>query len=344
MLIKKHIETSALYLIEKFCYFVNPFILNFAKERDGILIFYLHGLYESKKEKELNYLDPQNNLLVSQFVDLVEYFLHNNYSFIKPEDLLSELPPGKRRVMMTFDDGYFNNSLAIDVLNKYQIPATFFITARNVLKSESFWWDIIYRNRIKEGKSLNDIRREQAYLKRYKCNFIENYIEKQFGKKSKVLWGDISRPFNTDELRLISRNPLVTIGNHTYNHSILTNNDVNEVREEINSCNNFLREITGITPNAIAFPNGNFNDKVLNVAQQEGIQMAFTIENKLNHLPILRNKIVCLNRFSVMPMNARNYVGLNQAGFSPYSLFQHMKKKLAFFAIPAQTAFIVFIN
>ena len=49
---------------------------------------------------------------------------------------------GKERIAITFDDGYLDNYLvAKPLLEKYNLPATFFITSRNIGNKAEFWWD-----------------------------------------------------------------------------------------------------------------------------------------------------------------------------------------------------------
>jgi peptidoglycan/xylan/chitin deacetylase (PgdA/CDA1 family) len=327
--IKERIEKNIVNLIDK-SYLIHPLIMSFKEEKNKLIIFYFHGIYESEAQKKLNHVDPQNNLTVAQFTDLIEYFLHRNYHFIKPEDLSSDLPNGKAYIMLTFDDGYFNNLLAIKVLTKYKIPATFFITTKNVLNNTSYWWDIIYKYRLKEGKTLEKIREEQIYLKSFKYTFIERYINQNFGSKSQEPWSDIDRPLNTKELKKISANPYVTIGNHTRNHSILTNYTHQEIKEELFLSNETLCNITGIKPLTVAFPNGNFNSQILEITKELGFQLAFTIINKLNALPVINvnNQFVCLNRFMAQPIDIKRYGSLNRFGYTPNSLYYDMKNSL----------------
>lgn len=48
----------------------------------------------------------------------------------------------KRNIAITFDDGYLDNYLvAKPLLEKYNLPATFFITSLNIGKKREFWWD-----------------------------------------------------------------------------------------------------------------------------------------------------------------------------------------------------------
>ncbi|AKQ44833.1 hypothetical protein TH63_03065 [Rufibacter radiotolerans] len=48
----------------------------------------------------------------------------------------------RRTIAITFDDGYIDNYLvAKPLLEKYGLPATFFVTSGNIGKEEEFWWD-----------------------------------------------------------------------------------------------------------------------------------------------------------------------------------------------------------
>lgn len=328
--LKRKIDQSAFLLTKKLIPIINPLALNFTNQKNKLLVFYFHGIYESEAQKKLSHVDPQNNLTVSQFTDLIEYFQYNKYYFIKPEDLSKDLPKDKAYIMLTFDDGYFNNLLAIEVLNKYKIPATFFITTRNVLENRSYWWDIIYKYRLKQGSNLEKIREEQVYLKNFKHSFIETYINQNFGNKSHEPWSDIDRPLNTKELKEISTNPYITLGNHTCNHVILTNYNSQEIKDELSSSNKTLYEVTGIKPLTIAFPNGNFNSQVLDITKELGFEMAFTTINKLNTLPAIdvNDTLICINRFMAQPTNIKKYGGLNRLGYTPDSLYSFMKNTL----------------
>lgn len=328
MSIKNRINITIPAVIQQLGSIVNPLILNFTNEKNKLLIFYFHSLYESEKQKDQHHIDPQNNITVSQLDDFVAYFLHHNYTFIDEKALLTNLDTNKAYIMLTFDDGYFNNLLALDVLNKYKVPAVFFITMANVLQHKSYWWDVIYKFRHKEGASLDKIRKEQAQLKNYKFDYIDNYIENNFGKNAVQPWSDIDRPFTPAELKLFADNPYVTIGNHTQNHSILTNYDMEEIRSEIELCNKALQDITGKLPESIAFPNGNFNDDVLEVSKQSGMKFIYTTQYFSNALPFADKLMLKLDRFMAKPTDIKNYGSFTRMGYSPASLYEGMKGML----------------
>ena len=49
-----------------------------------------------------------------------------------------------KSIVITFDDGYLDNyTIAKPLLEKYKLPATFFITTKNIGTKELFWWDYL---------------------------------------------------------------------------------------------------------------------------------------------------------------------------------------------------------
>lgn len=327
MSIKHKINTVTPEVIRIIGQMINPLILTLKKEREHLLVFYFHGLYESTSQKELHHVDPQNNITSLQLAEFIEYFLHHKYCFIKPEDLSKTLPPGKRYAMITFDDGYFNNILAVDVLNKYKIPATFFLSTSYIKEGKSYWWDIIYKYRFKQGVLLTNIRKEQQYLKKYKWQEIDAYIEKEFTNRAFKPWSDIDRPFTELEIGRIANNPLISIGNHTAHHIIVTNYNSSEIKEEINNCNKTIFELTGKNTISIAFPNGNFDSQTLNIVDELGFKFAFTTRNKMNKLPLKNDQTVCIDRFMAKPENVKKYASFVRLDYNANDFYRNLKRR-----------------
>ena len=71
--------------------------------------------------------------------------LSRNWQVVPLADLASDLLHQKLKrdcVAITFDDGYADNFLlARPLLEKYRLPATFFITTGNIGQQREFWWD-----------------------------------------------------------------------------------------------------------------------------------------------------------------------------------------------------------
>jgi peptidoglycan/xylan/chitin deacetylase (PgdA/CDA1 family) len=222
--------------------------------------------------------------------------------------------------------------LAIEILNKYKIPAAFFVTTKNILNQESYWWDVIFKYRIKHNVPLKKIREEQSFLKGFKYSFIDNYITENFGSTATKPWSDIDRPLTVEELKTISQNPLVTVGNHTHNHTILTVYDREEIIDQFRKSNEALSNIIGNKPEFIGFPNGNFNSEILEMCKEEGFSISFSTVEKSNKLPIKpNNSIINLNRLMAQTNNINSYGSYDRLGYTAQSLYLNLKRSINIF-------------
>lgn len=268
-------------------------------ERNGVLAFLIHGLFKDQKEISLNHVNPQQAITIEMFKEFIEYYLKLGYKFISQMDILNGLDQNKKYVMITFDDGYFNNQLAVPILNQYKVPAVFFISTKYILQDKCFWWDVIYRERIKRGFSLTLINKEIQNQKIKKHDEIEKYIIENFGKKAFTPISDIDRPFKPNELQKFSNEKYVYLGNHTTNHAILTNYSFKEIKNEIIEAEEYLLSLTGVKTNFISYPNGNFSKLIIQATKACDIQLGVTVDQEKNYLPFTlgQNQVYTLKRF-----------------------------------------------
>lgn len=269
------------------------------KEKKSLITFLFHGIFKDASEIKRNIVDPQQGITVALLRQFIEYYLQNNYHFVTPNDIINGLSDNKNHVLITFDDGYFNNNLSLQVFREYNIPAIYFISANHIIENKCFWWDIVYRERIKKCASVDIIYKEVLALKNFKNNQIEEYIIKNFGINSFKPKCDIDRPFSPSELKSFSNDSLVFIGNHTNNHAILTNYTSDEVKDEIVGCQVSISKMIGITPETIAYPNGNYSSQILNIVRDTGIKLGITVDQGKNLLPLdmYGNNSLLLKRF-----------------------------------------------
>jgi len=271
------------------------------KERNALSTFLFHGLFNNAGEIELKHGMPQQSITTSNFREFIEYYLKKNYEFISPEDISKGLDPNKKFALITFDDGYFNNQLAVPILNEYKVPAIFFISSAHILQNKSFWWDIIYRERIKRQSSLQLIDNEVIYLKSFKNREIEQYILKEFGKNAFIPISDIDRPFTPAELKTFAGENFVHIGNHTTNHAILTNYSDVEIKMEITNAQEDLVKLTGKKPIMIAYPNGRIPLNIIPILKECNIKLGVSTKDGKNYFPlnIGNNEQYLLKRFTL---------------------------------------------
>lgn len=260
--------------------------LSLFRERSGLLSFLFHSLFADERDAARNDIDPLQANTVAEFRSLVEYYLEHNYRFVGPDDLMAGLEPGGKYAMLTFDDGYFNNTLALPVLEQYGVPAVFFISTDHVQKQKCFWWDVLYRERLAQGASWPRLHDEIVAMKSGTTEQIEAELTARFGAGALAPRGDIDRPFTPAELREFAASPYVHLGNHTANHAILTNYSPEQVRTQIGEAQAALEAMTGRRPSAIAYPNGAHSHQVVAACDDLGLKVGFTVHPRKNLLPL----------------------------------------------------------
>jgi len=305
--------------------------LKIFKEKNSLNTFIFHGLFKNEEEKNLNTVDPQPWITIDQFQEFIEYHLKHNYEFVSPEDIINGLSKDKKYIMITFDDGYYNNKHALPILKKYKIPATFFISTKHIQENKCFWWDILYRERTKQKTPVKEIVKERNFLKTKTNQEIEEHLIKIFGKNILKPTNDINRPFTISELKDFAKEKNVFIGNHTTDHAILTNYSADKIRLQIINAQKILYEITGIKPIAISYPDGRYSDEIIKISKESGLKIGVTVEYRKNIIPLEFNtndKCMRLGRFDISgTSNIIRQCELFRSGILLYNHFGNVLKK-----------------
>ena len=112
------------------------------------MILMYHRVTDLPNDPNLLSVSPQ------RFAEHME-LIRRHYSPIPLQQLVQGLRHGKvpnRAVVVTFDDGYADNLYcAKPVLERYEIPATVFVTASHVGSNREFWWDELDRLLLQPG-------------------------------------------------------------------------------------------------------------------------------------------------------------------------------------------------
>lgn len=256
------------------------------RERHALMSFLFHSLFRNEREIARNMVDPLERTTAAKFRQLVEYYLEHGYRFISPDDLIAGIGPEGKYALITFDDGYFNNALALPILEEFNVPAVFFISTNHILENKCYWWDVLYRERLAQGATPRRVYREAIAMKSKRTEQIESELLSRFGPEALKPRSDIDRPFTPGELRDFARSPHVHLGNHTANHAILTNYSADEMRRQIAGAQESLMAMTGATANAIAYPNGAHNPEIMQACREIGLKVGFTIRPEKSALPL----------------------------------------------------------
>ena len=214
-------------------------------EGGSLVTLLFHGLFLDASELDQNVVLPGQRMTVAYFEQFLRCFKNAGYRFVSPQDCLNGLDLQKKSIMITFDDGYFSNQMALAALEKHEVPAVFFIATKYVQNQRCFWWDVLFRELHQRGVMEKDIALRIESMKSRTVASIEEDICDSFGSNCFEPIGDTDRPFASNELTAFAQHPLVHIGNHTHTHDILTNLDYEGAKSTIEKANHLLNQWTG---------------------------------------------------------------------------------------------------
>lgn len=257
--------------------------LVFAKKTNSITILTYHGLVDAITNPRLQ----RNFHTIKQFEDHITFLLQKKYNFLNASELLFYIEnpleiKNKKLVCITFDDGYQNNLKAIEILNKYNLSGTFFISSEAINTNKSIWtvnlsllllegnlnevnlnneifslknYDekLIVFNKIRTIlKSCNSIERQKMYNKIVE-QFAENELERLIIKNDcfKMLtWSEIEK--------VQSQN--IQFQSHGHWHEIHHHNQIEStIDNEIEFSKKAIEEHLNNEVFLFAYPNGNYN-------------------------------------------------------------------------------------
>ncbi len=246
-------------------------------------------------------LAPELSVTADDMRRFLDAALRAGYAPVAAGDLARPGPTevARKRLVVTFDDGYFNNTLALPVLEEFGVPAVFFISTAHVDESRSFWWDTVARLWRHRGTPDQRIRRELERLKWLAPGEIERMLAFHAGTEALRPLSDVDRPFGASELRDFARSRWVSLGNHTAQHTILTRCSDDEAERAISDGQRQLEAITGEKTDLIAYPDGAFSPAVVAAARRAGHRLGFTCEPRSNGLPLDSEGAMTLGRHAI---------------------------------------------
>jgi len=188
----------------------------------------------------------------------------------------SNLPD--RAVALTFDDGYVDNlTTAAPLLQKYGLPATFFLTTRGLEDRTEYWWDLLERVMLAtpgvpssfaveiggKTETLSTGTNEERLVAHGRLHDI--MVHAMLQDRDAVVarlrsWGGAgvprARPMVADEMRQLLGYANVTIGAHTVNHLALPDQGADAVLREIHDSCAALTRLAGKPVDIFAYPYG----------------------------------------------------------------------------------------
>ncbi|MEO5581613.1 MAG: polysaccharide deacetylase family protein, partial [Saprospiraceae bacterium] len=251
----------------------------------GCLVLLYHRVIDSLHDPFRLCVSPKN------FNEQLSY-LRYKYVFIDIDEFCYTIEQGKnfppRSLLITFDDGYWDNSaIALPILESLSIHAVFYLATRQLKHQELFWWDELeLRFAALETATLNRL------MPLFHCDTVpqlfQAYLKSCKTANSKVvrddLLGNISngnplsqdtidqyRYMNSKELKNMMESRYATIGAHTVNHLSLGHLPGQSQRQEIGDSVDDLEFWTGRKIEHFSFPFGeihNYNETTLRLCRE----------------------------------------------------------------------------
>lgn len=275
-------------------------ILTFRASQRRLSIFAYHGIWDTDD------VCRDEAISVEQF-DWQMRLLSRVFNIIPLKQAIAAMENGtlpKRAVVLTFDDGYENNlSVALPVLQKYRVPATFFITASAV--QQGVMWNDLVKEAIyrcdKAELNMPELGLEQVGIcsTAEKSELIDQLLEKlkamRLQQQREAVALICQRTGITPERRLMlteqqlrqfASTEGVTVGCHTFYHPMLSVCSQDEVMADLQASKAYLQEIVGEPVDYFAYPYGKYGKHFfaehVNLVVKAGFKAAVTTDWGVN--------------------------------------------------------------
>lgn len=273
--------------------------LNFGGQ---LVVLAYHGIVKNKKP-----ILSERHLDQEEFERHLKY-IRNNYDVISLDQAFTyyqqKIKPSKKSIVITFDDGYKNNfKYAVPLLEKYNMPATFYITTKRIQDENFlFWFDLldISLENINDDQlsKLNDNELVRSFGKKLMNIGDIKSIVKTFNKEQKEAFlslvyelldtynlikqynSDYYDLMNEEELKYISASSLFTLGSHSHSHHNMDILSKEQLIFELKESKKLLEEVTQKEILSIAYPDGAYNDFVKKTSIECGFKQLLAVNSR----------------------------------------------------------------
>jgi peptidoglycan/xylan/chitin deacetylase (PgdA/CDA1 family) len=219
-------------------------------------------------------------------LDLQLAFIRRWLSPVSLDDLLAHVQHGRalpsNPVLVTFDDGYRDNQeIALPILLKHDVRATFFVATDYVERRRPFWWDRVawlIKRTTREHLSLDYPERLDAPVatpaqRSRAAGRVLRVIKDRPGLDLERMLDGLERAAgvtaSSDELRRLAEETVMSwdqvrslrragmdVQSHTHTHRVLQTLDAPTLARELRVSRSLLEDAVGAPVRAISYPVG----------------------------------------------------------------------------------------
>lgn len=249
------------------------------------------------------------------FERVIKHLSKKGYKFIplkQFEEIIRTKQLDQKIAVITIDDGFKNNLKLLNIIKKYDVYTTIFVTT-SAVKEGNFWFEFVGD----EGQSKAAVTREKNRLKKLDENrFIVEITEL---KAKKHL---IRTAITEQELIELDNSPLVEIESHTVTHPSLPYISEEAQRNELLESKLILEKLTNKKINYFAYPMGDYTERLKILAKESGYKLCFSCET----VPVELNNI---DVFSIPRRCVNDDAGYYEALSKVYGIWDNLKNKIS---------------
>ena len=232
-------------------------------------------------------------------------FLKKHFRLLDTEEFVSSFennsPFQNASCLITFDDGWKDNyDYALPILQKYDIHALIFPAIDYIGTGKLFWQEEMghgFHQALKNYNTLSETLEDYGLKKLVDLpdeELLDSIRDHVRGLKSlpydqiqKIMHtlsisgvidhGDVDVYLDWELVREM-HNSVISFGSHACSHRILTRLDDDEINEELARSRKELEQAVGHPITTIAYPNGNYDERLGELARSHGYKLGFGTE------------------------------------------------------------------
>jgi peptidoglycan/xylan/chitin deacetylase (PgdA/CDA1 family) len=258
----------------------------YTEARGGRIVIY-HGICEEDHTR-FNPIFLTNQIFEQHLKLYKKYF-----NVVSLDDYYQQKFDHKKfNICLTFDDGFANNyKYVLPLLERYQIPATFFITAIRDAGYDILWNDflgivskygpdqIVFKYEIyKKGihNKYFSVKNGISLVEKLRLSGFDEKAEMMkmlyplFPFKNNAQHEDYWLQMTIAQIKALAKSPFANIGAHGYYHNDLAMIDIDNAKTELTDSKNYLENIIQKPVDSLAFPYGSYTKEVISAAKEAG--------------------------------------------------------------------------
>ncbi len=220
-------------------------------------------------------------------------FYKKHFNVVSLDDYYQQKFAGdKFNICLTFDDGFANNiKYVLPLLEQYEMPATFFVTAIRDADYDILWNDFLGIV-SKYGPQTMVYRGESFYKDRYNhyvsaatgLRLTAILIATGFDEKAEMMRTlyslaefkaneqdeDYWLQMTLEQIKQLAASPFATIGGHGHYHNDLSRIAIADAESEMVFTKQYLENLVQKPVDSFAFPYGHYTAQVVEKAKQAG--------------------------------------------------------------------------